>query len=114
MARKKKEKSNSLEEMPKIAKKKTRLPKDPTIALGKYFAKNIKGIYKNIESGIKDQNVLLKEIKTVMECAEETLMNVLMAIRQNEYLQAWYPAQNGLPSKMIVGKHPYSDVPKEE
>jgi len=37
---------------------------------------------------------------------EETLCNVLLAIRQNEYLQAWHPAQHGYPDMKVTGKHP--------
>jgi len=37
---------------------------------------------------------------------EETLSNVLLAVRQNEYLQAWYPEQQGHPEMKVIGRHP--------
>lgn len=37
---------------------------------------------------------------------EETVLNVLLAIRQNEYLQAWYPAQSGFEEMKVTGPHP--------
>lgn len=47
----------------------------------------------------------LREILKVSENADETLCNVLLAIRQNEYLQAWYPPQNGELEQKVVGKY---------
>lgn len=50
-----------------------------------------------------------KHLKTLTESnanVEETLANVLLAIKQNEYLQAWYPAQHGYPDLKVTGKHP--------
>jgi 2-hydroxy-3-keto-5-methylthiopentenyl-1-phosphate phosphatase len=37
---------------------------------------------------------------------DETVCNVLLAIRQNEYLQAYYPAQHGYNEMKVTGKHP--------
>lgn len=48
----------------------------------------------------------LKEIKSTNENVEETLANVLLAIRQNEYLQAWHPEQHEFPAMKVTGKHP--------
>lgn len=56
-----------------------------------------------IVEGHKD---FLNQVKKTNENAEETLCNVLLAIRQNEYLQAWYPAQSGFPEMKVTGKHP--------
>ncbi len=56
-----------------------------------------------------EQNKFLEKITKTNENVEEALCNVLLAIRQNEYLQAWYPAQNGIPEQRVVGKY----VPKE-
>lgn len=47
----------------------------------------------------------LDECLKVMGNADETLCNVLLAIRQNEFLQAYYPAQNGQPEQKVVGKY---------
>lgn len=37
---------------------------------------------------------------------DETVCNVLLAIRQNEYLQAYYPPQHGFHEMKVTGKHP--------
>lgn len=42
----------------------------------------------------------------VSEEVEQTLMNVFLAIRQNEYLQAYYPPQDGFKEMNVVGTHP--------
>jgi flagellar hook-basal body complex protein FliE len=47
----------------------------------------------------------LHDVLSVMTNADETLCNVLLAIRQNEYLQAWYPPQRGNPEQKVVGKY---------
>jgi hypothetical protein len=49
---------------------------------------------------------LLKEITRINANVDESLGNVLLAIRQNEFLQAYYPAQLGYPEMKIVGTHP--------
>lgn len=48
----------------------------------------------------------LDGIKHTNENVEEILGNVLLAIRQNEYLQAWYPPQQEHPEMKVVGIHP--------
>lgn len=62
-------------------------------------------ILKKIESILEGHALLLSEILKVNRNVDETLCNVLLAIRQNEYLQAWYPAQNGQPEQRVVGKY---------
>lgn len=47
-----------------------------------------------------------KKLRQINEDIEETLTNVLLAIRQNEYLQAWYPSQGGYPEMKVTGNHP--------
>jgi uncharacterized protein YgbK (DUF1537 family) len=49
---------------------------------------------------------ILAQLGKSNETVEETLCNVLLAIKQNQYLQAWYPAQKGYPEMMVVGPHP--------
>lgn len=61
---------------------------------------------KEISKRIDSYESTLNSVKTVAENSEETLLNVLLAIRQNEYLQAWYPAQKGHSEMKVVGKHP--------
>lgn len=58
---------------------------------------------KKILTSYEERMVKITEINIA---AEETLTNVLLAIRQNEYLQAWYPAQAGYPDLKITGRHP--------
>ena len=48
----------------------------------------------------------LKEFNKQSQTIDETLCNVLLAIRQNEYLQAWHSPQHGFPEMKITGKHP--------
>jgi hypothetical protein len=60
----------------------------------------------DIKKSFKEHLSVMKETLKVNECAEETLGNVLLAIRQNEYLQAWYPEQHGFTSMKVSGKHP--------
>lgn len=55
----------------------------------------------------------LKIIGKISDSAEETLCNVLLAIRQNEYLQAYYPEQLGYKAMKVTGTHP-AKIGKEE
>lgn len=48
----------------------------------------------------------LKRIERTNATVEETLLNVLGAIKQNEYLQMWYPAQKGVKAGKFTGPHP--------
>lgn len=60
----------------------------------------------DITKQMKSYSDKVDGIKKVIEDAEDTLCNVLLAIRQNEYLQAWYPEQHGQPEQKVVGTHP--------
>jgi lysyl-tRNA synthetase class I len=60
----------------------------------------------SVEESNKIQEERLKSVISTNENVEDTLMNVLAAIRQNEYLQAWYPAQCGFPEMKVTGSHP--------
>ena len=55
---------------------------------------------------LKEHEKVLEDVKHTNEGVEEILGNVLLAIRQNEYLQAWYPAQSGFPEMKVAGIHP--------
>jgi len=55
---------------------------------------------------MKAHNEFLRKLTEINANVEDTLMNVLLAIRQNEYLQAHYPAQCGAKEMMVVGTHP--------
>lgn len=48
----------------------------------------------------------LKDILDSNQILDETVGNVLVAIRQNEYLQAWYPSQHGFVAMKVAGCHP--------
>ena len=86
----------------------------------KCIKKELCQFYKSISIGVKKCDSLLVQIKKSMKCQEEVLRencrhtanvdeslgNVLLAIRQNEYLQAWHPAQHGFPEMKVAGKHP--------
>jgi len=58
------------------------------------------------DTALKKTNEHLEKILKSNENAEEYIANMLTAIRQNEYLQAWYPAQKGYPEMNVTGKHP--------
>jgi hypothetical protein len=49
-------------------------------------------------------------MKRSHESLDETVCNVLLAIRQNEYLQAWYPASKGHSEMKVIGQHPANIV----
>lgn len=61
---------------------------------------------RQIAEELQEQREFLTEITRLNANIDETLGNVLLAIRQNEYLQAHYPAQNGFPELKVVGRHP--------
>jgi hypothetical protein len=48
----------------------------------------------------------LQEITQINRTVEDTLLNVLLAIKQNTFLQAWYPSQAGHPEIHVIGSHP--------
>lgn len=72
----------------------------------KKFMTQTNGWIKQSHDAIENHETFLKDIKNTNENAEEILGNVLLAIRQNEYLQAWYPAQSGFPEMKVTGIHP--------
>jgi hypothetical protein len=59
-----------------------------------------------VHGSILKHEKYLNELKKSNQNVDETLCNVLLAIRQNEFLQAWYPAQHGYPDLKVTGKHP--------
>jgi hypothetical protein len=64
-----------------------------------------KRLLTKVESVLRNHERLLEKMLEVNRSVDETLCNVLLAIRQNEYLQAWYPAQQGQPEQKVVGKY---------
>ncbi len=82
----------------------------------KFFADSFKNLRASINKNAQVANYVhgtvlkhekfLKELNKSNQNLEEALANVLLAIKQNEYLQAWYPAQHGYPDLKVTGKHP--------
>lgn len=72
-----------------------------------FFEKILKAIAKtniivlDIKKENSDTRKIVEEGRVLNENVDATLCNVLLAIRQNEYLQAWYPEQTKfkLPQK---------------
>lgn len=66
--------------------------------------KQTKEIMKKMDKHLLNENQYLKKSNELLGFVDETLSNVLLAIRQNEYLQAWYPAQQGETEKKVIGR----------
>ena len=69
-------------------------------------------IFMGIFRKLDEHEKFLKEITEINRNVEQTLCHVLLAIRQNEYLQAWYrPKENKDTSRtfsnssIVTGKH---------
>lgn len=63
---------------------------------------------------INDYYKQISEVMYTIQCVDESLCNVLLAIRQNEYLQAWHPEQHDCPELKVVGRHPAKIMRKPE
>lgn len=84
------------------------------------LAVKAESIRKRVDTLCRDTKVTFETILKTFRAHEDTLNNmlkkmdsmdemmglVLVAIRQNEYLQAYYPEQHGFPAGKYVGKHP--------
>lgn len=58
-----------------------------------------------------DQNcATLRKTQEILERTEDTVCNMLLAIRQNQFLQAYYPAQKDLPEMYVTGSYPKGTV----
>jgi len=62
--------------------------------------------FDNIKDRLDMHEQEIGKIVPITTLLEETTMNVLLAIRQNDYLQAWYPAQQGYAQMKVAGPHP--------
>ena len=51
------------------------------------------------------QTQVIDDLRKITISTEDALLNVLLAIRQNEYLQAYYPEQHGYQSMKVTGTH---------
>lgn len=59
-----------------------------------------------IMNKVDSHEKFLKDILGKMESIDEMMGLILVAIRQNEYLQAYYPEQHGFPAGKYAGLHP--------
>lgn len=76
--------------------------------LGETFDENLKNtqdFFKQMMEQLSSQTNILQKVVDINTNVEETLCNVLVAIRQNEYLQAWYPPQQGNSEQYVAGSY---------
>jgi hypothetical protein len=86
-----------------IRSQKRALAQDREIMLE--LTKRQKAFELHVLSRLQSYHEDIQKVVKLNEMVDETLCNVLLAIRQNEYLQAWYPAQNGQAEQKVVGKY---------
>ena len=70
------------------------------------FEKKLLDSIERLELKLTQTQKIIKESNKLNDNVDCTLRNVLLAIRQNEYLQSWHPEQAGFPEMKVVGKHP--------
>jgi hypothetical protein len=63
------------------------------------FMRRIKKDTVAMRKEVSDHRSFLEKILSVNQMVEETLCKVLLAINQNEYLQAWYPGSTDTVKK---------------
>jgi len=78
------------------------------------FSRKVSNLILHLQKKVESHDKLLKEVITTIKVVDESLCNVLLAIRKNEYLQAHYPKQKGFPEMKVVGIHPAKIENKEE
>lgn len=61
---------------------------------------------RELQCEFADHKQFLSEIMRKMESIDEMMSCILVAVRQNEYLQTYYPAQHGFPEMKCGGIHP--------
>lgn len=61
---------------------------------------------KNANASLDGCLFMLEQIMKVHEEIQATICNVMLAIKQNSYLQAWYPEQQGIEAGHFSGPHP--------
>ena len=71
----------------------------------KLSVENMKVIV-HLNHELKNHTDQLTEITRINCNVDETLGNTLLAIRQNQFLQAYYPAQHGFSEMHVTGLHP--------
>lgn len=72
----------------------------------KRLQKDHVSLLKMVTEKFSHQNHVLDVTRKVTASCDDTLLNVLLAIRQNEYLQAYYPEQHGYAEMKLTGPHP--------
>jgi paraquat-inducible protein B len=70
------------------------------------FVKNSLKVLQKINKNLDEFATSVKENANFLREMDETQRNIFLAIRQNEYLQAWYPEQHEFPEMKVVGPHP--------
>lgn len=61
---------------------------------------------KEIDKLLSFYDEKMEKVIRTNENVEDTLLNVLLAIRQKEFLHAWYPAQGDHLEMKVIGAHP--------
>ncbi len=72
-----------------------------------------KNLYINCKEIVDVLSFNIKKTTEILERTEDTVCNVLLAIRQNQFLQAWYPAQPNSSEMYVSGSHPESYIGKK-
>lgn len=73
------------------------------------ITKTSKDVAKQIEevrNMLHSYSEILSESTRMNQSVDETLGSVLLAIKQNEYLQTYYPKQHGFEAGKYTGQHP--------
>lgn len=71
------------------------------------FIEESRATFLDIRKSMKKHRESSQNLIDITSNCSETLLNVLVAIRQNEYLQAYYPEQKGYPEQKVAGVHPF-------
>lgn len=69
------------------------------------FIKKVNHLLTDIFKKTMSYEKLLKKTISTNKTVEETLLHVYTAIRQNEYLQAKYPTQDGKGKRYVGGRY---------
>jgi hypothetical protein len=78
------------------------------------FASESWSIFLSLEKLMGAHLEQMKEMTRINQLVDESLGNVLLAIRQNEYLQAYYPQQHGFKAMKVSGIHPANILPSNK
>lgn len=70
------------------------------------FVKEACTLFLSVQERMENHLEEMREMTRINALVDESLGNVLLAIRQNEYLQAHYPEQHGFKAMKVAGVHP--------